>query len=132
MPITPEMKQEALSNSPATDRAIEKGMVAPIMFDGYDGTLTRHPTGNGEEQSFPLNEEDAAYMHSFGCEESTGEHDEGLTEEEINSFLKELANTGLSLQSLGVLKMAMQLKAGINNCCGFSSALRWSMPGSES
>ncbi|KAI4318788.1 hypothetical protein MLD38_032455 [Melastoma candidum] len=132
IPITLEMKEEAPSNDPASDRGIENGMVATSTCDGDDCILTRHPTVNGEQQLFPLNEEDAAFMRSLGWEESTGEDEEGLTEEEINSFFQERANMGLSSQSLSVQEMALQLKAGLNNCLGFSGARSWSMPRSES
>ncbi|XP_031279169.1 uncharacterized protein LOC116137616 [Pistacia vera] len=59
--------------------------------DAYDGSQVR--LGNGEKHLSPdmvldPDEEEAAFLRSLGWEENAGE-DEGLTEEEISTFVKE-------------------------------------------
>lgn len=60
--------------------------------DAYDGSQVC--LGNGEKNSSPdmvldPDEEEAAFLRSLGWEENAGE-DEGLTEEEISTFVKEV------------------------------------------
>ncbi|KAL7001988.1 hypothetical protein U1Q18_003136 [Sarracenia purpurea var. burkii] len=97
-----EKTNDPKSNANDFDRARE------CLNDGHWEALD-----NGKDHSSPnailySEEEEAAFLRSLGWEENDGE-DEGLTEEEINSFYKEVDEYIKLKPSLRVLR-GMQLK----------------------
>ncbi|XP_022963331.1 uncharacterized protein LOC111463567 [Cucurbita moschata] len=86
-----ELKKEEI-NTPASSQVIENG--AMEIPNGVGSEEVRGSCDSGEKTqrhaaSESLDEEEAAFLRSLGWEENYGE-DEGLTEEEINSFYQEL------------------------------------------
>ncbi|XP_022141430.1 flocculation protein FLO11 isoform X3 [Momordica charantia] len=86
-----ELTREEI-NIPASPRVVENGAVETRNGDSSEEVQASCDSGEklashvGAES---LDEEEAAFLRSLGWDESYGE-DEGLTEEEINSFYEEL------------------------------------------
>ncbi|PSS26740.1 Serine/threonine-protein kinase ifkB [Actinidia chinensis var. chinensis] len=118
-PVVPHDRDSPSLESFAGDQSIEK--INDVKSNGNaferdrESLNDRHqePINNGKDHSSSnailySEEEEAAFLRSLGWEENT-EEDEGLTEEEINSFYKEVDEYIKLKPSLRVLQ-GMQLK----------------------
>ncbi|XP_038907228.1 mediator of RNA polymerase II transcription subunit 1 isoform X2 [Benincasa hispida] len=88
------------TDMPASPRVIENGAVENRNGDGSEEVRASCDTGEKTESHVAaesLDEEEAAFLRSLGWDENCGE-DEGLTEEEINSFYREYMNLKPSLK----------------------------------
>ncbi|KAG8633042.1 hypothetical protein MANES_18G072900v8 [Manihot esculenta] len=90
--------------------------------------LTSNDCSREEVQRF--SEEEAAFLRSLGWEENSGE-DEGLTEEEINSFYQECMKLRPSLKFCRGMQQKL-LESHATGIVGASSGLSSSDSGSES
>ncbi|KAL0541369.1 hypothetical protein IC582_021411 [Cucumis melo] len=85
---------------PASPRVIENGAVENRNGNSSEEVQISRDSGEKTESHVAaesLDEEEAAFLRSLGWDESCGE-DEGLTEEEINSFYREYMNLKPSLK----------------------------------
>lgn len=85
---------------PTSPRIIENGSVEDRNGDSSEEVRASCDSGEKTESHVAaesLDEEEAAFLRSLGWDENCGE-DEGLTEEEINSFYREYMNLKPSLK----------------------------------
>lgn len=102
------------------------------MTSNGNAHLENHRLPNIRLKDSTPDEEEVAFLRSLGWEEDSGDEDEGLTEEEINTFYQEVSiNYFYSffllielIMNWKLLKVSMRLSKGKLGCCSLSFVIQ--------